>query len=152
MTSFRLACGALACLLLAATAAPLEAEPRRGSGWLESEQEIEAAISNATHVRTRIDGSEEVEFHSDDGRVGYFFEGCLWSGDWWATEETICYRYPSLSGDMSHCFYLRDGPAGLEYWSIEETDARRPLAVVTQLLDGNPRNLALDSTGRCRDT
>ena len=35
-----------------------------------------------------------------------------WSGTWWVQEEAICYRYPSLSGDAAHCFYLREGPAG----------------------------------------
>ncbi|GAB5469722.1 MAG: hypothetical protein Kilf2KO_27520 [Rhodospirillales bacterium] len=152
MLPLRLSCAALVLAFAAISIGPATAESKRGSGWLESEREIEAAISDATHVRTRADGTDEVEFHSEDGRVAYAFEGCLWSGEWWIAEEAICYRYPSLSGDMAHCFYLRDGPAGLEYWSVDDQEARQPLALVKSLLQGNPRDLSLESTGRCRET
>lgn len=125
---------------------------RRGSGWLKSDAELRAAVSDSTHVRRRVDGSEETEYHSEDGRVAYLFDGCLWSGQWWVAEEEICYRYPELSGAMEHCFFLRDGPAGLEFWSVERTAEPRPLAVVEQLLDGNPRGLSLEAGGRCQET
>ena len=128
------------------------AGPKRGEGWLTTDSEIENAVSDATHVRSRSDGSDEIEYHSEDGKVAYLWDGCLWSGEWWVREEQICYRYPSLSGDMAHCFYLRDGPAGLEYWSVDDSEATRPLALVEALLDGNPRDLVMDSGGRCQET
>lgn len=127
------------------------AGPGRGTGWLSSESEIEQAVSDATHVRARVDGSDEVEYHSADGRVAYLWDGCLWSGTWWVEEEALCYAYPSLSGDIAHCFYLRQGPAGLEYWSAEEQDASRPLAWVKSKLAGNARDLAMNSGGRCQE-
>lgn len=138
-----------AALLLAAGIAL--AGPGRGTGWLSTKSEIEAAVSDATHVRSRTDGSDEVEYHSADGKVAYFWDGCIWSGTWWVQDEAICYSYPMLSGDMAHCFYLRQGPAGLEYWSVDEQDARQPLAWVKSKLKGNARDLAMDSGGRCQD-
>ena len=150
--SIRISRGLLIVVCLFSAASMALAEPKRGEGWLESESEIEKAVSDATHVRTRADGTSEVEYHSADGRVAYAFEGCLWSGEWWVSEERLCYRYPSLSGDMAHCFYLRDGPAGLEFWSVDDSEARQPLALVKSLLDGNPQELPLDSGGRCEET
>ncbi|MBC6405010.1 MAG: hypothetical protein GDA41_04675 [Rhodospirillales bacterium] len=140
----------LAALLLAAGTA--EAEPGRGEGWLSGESRIEEAVSGTTHLRGRTDGGDEAEYHTTDGKVAYLWDGCLWSGRWWAEEDRLCYAYPSLSGEAAHCFYLRDGPAGLEYWSVEDPDARQPLAWVKSVLEGNPQGLALNSGGHCQDT
>jgi len=149
----RVSRGLLPCLLLILLAGPAFGEQElRGEGWLTSKEQITAAVSDATHVRSRADGSEEVEYHSADGRVAYFFDGCLWSGEWWVDGSQVCYRYPSLSGLMAHCFHLRDGPAGMEFWSVDDEESHRPLAVVEALLDGNPRNLSLDAGGRCQET
>ncbi len=128
------------------------AGPGRGDGWLSKDSEIEQAVSDATHIRSRVDGSDEVEYHSADGKVAYLWDGCLWSGTWWVQEEALCYTYPSLSGDAAHCFYLREGPAGLEYWSVDEAEANRPLAWVKSKLEGNAKDLAMNSGGGCQDT
>ncbi len=128
------------------------AGPGRGEGWLSSQSEIEQAVSDATHLRSRVDGSDEVEYHSADGKVAYLWDGCLWSGTWWVEEEALCYAYPSFSGDASHCFYLREGPAGLEYWSAEDENAVQPLAWVESRLAGNAQGLAMNSGGHCQDT
>ncbi|MEQ8655537.1 MAG: hypothetical protein RIC87_24005 [Kiloniellales bacterium] len=138
-----------AALVLAAGIAV--AGPGRGEGWLSDQSEIEEAVSDATHIRGRVDGSDEIEYHSADGEVAYLWDGCLWSGTWWVEEARLCYAYPSLSGDAAHCFFLREGPAGLEYWSVDEQNANQPLAWVKSKLDGNAKDLAMNSSGRCRD-
>ncbi|MBC6416666.1 MAG: hypothetical protein GDA47_02430 [Rhodospirillales bacterium] len=151
LSSHRLALPLAAALLL--TAATAGAEPGRGEGWLSGGSRIEEAISGTTHLRGRTDGGGgEVEYHAADGKVAYLLDGCLWSGRWWAEEDRLCYAYPSLSGETAHCFYLRDGPAGLEYWSVEDPGARQPLAWVKSVLEGNPQELAMNSGGHCEDT
>ncbi len=150
MPSRIITAASLAAALVLAAGVAL-AGPGRGEGWLSSKSEIEAAVSDATHLRSRVDGSDEVEYHSADGKVAYLWDGCLWSGTWWVEEEALCYAYPSLSGDAAHCFYLRKGPAGLEYWSVDEESANQPLAWVKSKLAGNARELAMNSGGRCQD-
>ena len=87
--------------------------------------------------------------HTRDGRVAYLFQGCTVSGRWWLEENVLCYAYPSVTGDMKHCFWLRQTRGQLEYWSVSEPQAQTPTAVTIDNLTGNSDNLALGADGPC---
>lgn len=118
-------------------------------GWMQSPQEIAALVEGRTHHRDRADGTQETEFHTRDGRVAYLFQGCTVSGRWWLEENVLCYAYPSVTGDMKHCFWLRQTRGQLEYWSVSEPQAQTPTAVTIDNLTGNSDNLALGADGPC---
>lgn len=146
------AAGLAALLALAVFALPSGAQnsgEREGPGWLQSSQEIADLIEGRTHYRQRDDGTTEVEFHSLDGRVAYEFDGCIIPGRWWVEQNVLCYAYPTMSGGLAHCFWLRLNRGQLEYWSAAEPQEQEPLAVTIDNLTGNPEHLALDADGRC---
>ncbi len=118
-------------------------------GWIQSPVEIAALVEGRTHHRDRADGTSESEFHSRDGRVAYLFDGCTVAGRWWLEENVLCYAYPSVTGEMKHCFWLRQTRGQLEYWSTSEPQASSPTAVTIDNLSGNPDNLALGADGPC---
>lgn len=130
-------------------AAGQAASGQEGPGWLQSGKEIAELIEGRTHYRLRDDGSTEVEFHSMDGRVAYEFDGCIIPGRWWLEENVLCYAYPTMTGDLPHCFWLKQNRGQLEYWSAAEPQSSDPLAVTTDNLTGNPEHLALDADGQC---
>jgi len=141
---------AVAALGLLAQAAPGEAQ-EAADDWLDKAAAIEAVIIDKTHLRQRADGAPEAEYHSADGRVAYRYDGCLWAGEWWLQGGGICYRYPSLTGDEEHCFRLKEGDEGLEFWPDRFLQAPQPLAVVVEILDGPTRGLRLGVDGTCRE-
>jgi len=120
-------------------------------GWIQSAQEIAPLVEGRTHYREREDGASEVEFHSKDGRVAYQFDGCMIAGRWWLEENVLCYAYPSMTGDMAHCFWLRMNRGQLEYWSTEQPQDGDPVAVTLDNIAGNPEHLALDADGLCQE-
>lgn len=122
-----------------------------GPGWMQSGEEITRLVEGRTHVRERNDGQVEVEYHSPDGRVAYEYEGCLISGRWWLEQNVLCYAYPEMTGDLPHCFWLRQVRGQLEYWSVDTPQANQPIAVTTDNLPGNTQQLPLDASGRCTD-
>lgn len=132
---------------LTASAAPEGAPP----GWLQSPQEIAGLVEGRTHHRERADGSTEIEYHARDGRVAYTFQGCTYAGRWWLEENILCYAYLSATGQVPHCFWLRQNRGQLEYWSVAEAQAQAPVAVTTDNLPGNPDHLPLDADGPCEE-
>jgi len=143
--------GALLLVLAGPTAAaPLEGAPDL-PGWLQTPQEMASVIEGRTHYREREDGTTEVEYHSDDGRVAYEFDGCIVGGKWWLEDNVVCYEYPEMTGKLAHCFWLRMERGQLQYWSTTEPQATDPLAVTVDNLAGNPENLALGAGGECLD-
>ncbi len=138
----------LLALALPALQASAEAQP---PGWIQSPQEIAALVEGRTHHRERADGTMETEFHSKDGRVAYLFEGCTIAGRWWLEENVLCYAYPSVTGEMAHCFWLRQVRGQLEYWSVDEPQSKAPTAVTLDNLSGNTDHLSLGADGPCQE-
>ncbi len=137
--------------LALAGAATQAADVSGDPGWLQSQKEIAALVEGRTHYRLRDDGTTEMEFHSLDGRVAYDFDGCIIPGRWWLEENVLCYAYPTMTGDLPHCFWLKLNRGQLEYWSAAEPQGAAPLAVTTDNLTGNPEHLALDADGQCHE-
>jgi len=139
-----------AAFLSTAGGAPIEGAPDL-PGWLQSTKDITAVIEGRTHYREREDGTSEIEYHSQDGRVAYEFDGCIVAGKWWLEDNVVCYAYPEMTGETAHCFWLRMDRGQLQYWSTSEPQATQPLAVTIDNLAGNTENLALGAAGRCQD-
>ena len=86
---------AILLLLLAAPAGAAENAPQ--DGRILGHTALERLVSGRTQYGDRSDGGYDIEFHSDDGRSAYWYEGCLYRGIWWATEEELCYIYPTTT-------------------------------------------------------
>lgn len=150
MTKERAIAWSFTALLLLGVAGASAAETEV-PGWIQSAQEIAPLVEGRTHYREREDGASEIEFHSMDGRVAYQFDGCMIAGRWWLEENVLCYAYPSMTGEMAHCFWLRMNRGQLEYWSTEEPQEGAPVATTFDNLAGNPEHLALDADGQCQE-
>ncbi len=129
----------------AADATPPAAEP---DGQVRGRQTLIALIADRTQYGDRSDGTSDIEYHSADGRSAYWFEDCLWRGQWWATDEMICYVYPTTSWPGPHCFTVeRRGGA---HWFVGVGGAVDRLEIeITANVPGNVENFPLDQEGNC---
>lgn len=115
---------------------------------ITGEEALTALVADRTQYGDRSDGLSDIEFHSGDGRSAYWYDGCLYRGVWWATEDALCYIYPTTTWPGPHCFTVerRDGqltfvgsPGGPDALVIS----------ITANVPGNPENFPLDGEGNC---
>jgi len=117
-------------------------------GQVRGRQTLIDLVADRTQYGDRSDGTTDIEFHSGDGRSAYWFEDCLWRGQWWATDEMICYVYPTTSWPGPHCFtverragrYIFVGVGG----SVDTLEI-----TITSNVPGNVENFPLDQEGNC---
>lgn len=111
---------------------------------------LEALVSGRTQYRDRSDGTSEIEYHSPDGRSAYVWDNCIERGQWWATDDQICFFYPDTTLQGPHCFWIkRNAKDQLEFWWSGDPGAPLPTATTIEDLPGNVEHLPLDSTGEC---
>jgi hypothetical protein len=139
-------------LLLALLALPaIAAEatpPTEPDGQLRGRQRLIDLVADRTQYGNRSDGTSDIEYHSADGRSAYWFEDCLWRGQWWATDEMICYVYPTTSWPGPHCFTVER--RGGTHWFVGVGGAVDRLEIrITANLPGNVENFPLDQEGNC---
>jgi len=136
---------ALVALLLAAPAAAEEPPP---DGRLLGHATLEALVSGCTEYGDRSDGGYDIEFHSDDGRSAYWYEGCLYRGIWWATEDSLCYIYPTTTWPGPHCFHVERQEGQLSFVGTPGGPDNLVITI-TSNVPGNPENFPLDGEGNC---
>lgn len=138
-------------LLLWLTALPAVAEtpaPPQPDGQIRGRQALIDLLADRTQYGDRSDGTWDIEFHSADGRSAYWYEDCLWRGQWWATDEMVCYVYPTTSWPGPHCFTV-ERRAG-QTWFVGVGGAVDRLEIlITRNVPGNPENFPLDQEGNC---
>lgn len=138
---------ALGCLLAAPALAESEAEPPP-DGRLTGREALTELVADRTQYGDRSDGSSDIEYHAADGRSAYWYEGCLWRGQWWATEEMLCYLYPTTDWPGPHCFTV-ERQAG-DYYFVAANDSYDPLTIrITANEPGNTENFPMDAEGGC---
>lgn len=109
---------------------------------------LEELVSGRTQYGNRSDGSSDVEFHSEDGRSAYWYEGCLYRGIWWATEDQLCYIYPTTAWPGPHCFIVER--RGGQVTFVGTPGGEDALVItITANVPGNPENFPLDGEGNC---
>lgn len=143
-----LAAGLLAAVVSAALAGADDAvqKPEQITG----KAALEALVSGRTQYRDRSDGTSEIEYHSPDGRSAYVWDNCIERGQWWATEDQICFFYPDTALQGPHCFWIkRNAKDQLEFWWSGDPRAPLPTATTVEDLPGNVERLPLDTTGEC---
>jgi hypothetical protein len=135
--------------LLALLATPVAAaEGTPADGRVLGHAVLEELVSGRTQYGDRSDGSSDIEFHSDDGRSAYWYEGCLYRGIWWATEDQLCYIYPTTSWPGPHCFIV-ERRAG-QFTFVGSPGGENALVIaITANVPGNPENFPLDGEGNC---
>ncbi len=125
---------------------PLE---RHWKNRITGVETLEALVKNRTQYRTRSDGSFEVEYQSPDGISAYLWEGCVIRGEWWTTEDEICFFYPDNDLQGPHCFYIEKGEKGLEFWWSGNPFATEPTATTVRDVEGNSEQLPVGVNGEC---
>lgn len=135
----------LALLLLSVPALGEEPPPE---GRILGNEALETLVSGRTQYGDRSDGSSDIEFHSDDGRSAYWYEGCLYRGIWWATADTLCYIYPTTSWPGPHCFLVERRDGALRFVGTPG-DPEALVITITANVPGNPENFPLDGEGNC---
>ncbi len=120
----------------------------RPDGHIVGKATLIELVADATLYGDRSDGALDIEYHHPDGRSAYWFEGCLYRGQWWATAEELCYFYPTTDWPGPHCF-------SAEVWSgqlymVGSGDVLGDLVIqITERAAGNSEHLALDAEGGC---
>lgn len=136
----------LALLLAAAPAAAGETPP--ADGRVTGHEALVTLVSGRTQYGDRSDGGTDIEYHNDDGRSAYWYEGCLYRGIWWATEDELCYIYPTTTWPGPHCFVVERSGGQLAFvGSPGGADAL--VITITANVPGNPENFPLDGEGNC---
>ncbi len=139
----------LAASLTFAWSSPVDAD-RAQEGWITGQAALAALVANRTQYRDRSDGSSEIEYHSADGRSAYLWDSCIERGEWWTTEQQICFYYPDTTLQGPHCFWVRkNGQEQLEFWWAGDPGALLPTATAVKDVEGNVERLPLDVTGEC---
>lgn len=136
-------------LALAAGSAAAEEAAPRPDGRILGKAALVELVSGATLYGERSDGTEDIEYHHPDGRSAYWYEGCLYRGQWWADDQQLCYLYPTTDWPGPHCFaaevwqgslfMVGGGEAALDLLSIE----------ITGRTEGNSESFPLDAEGGC---
>lgn len=145
------AAGLLALGLQAGTAwsSPVGAEARE-DGWITGKEALAEIVADRTHYRDRSDGSSEIEYHTTDGRSAYLWDSCIERGQWWTTEQQVCFFYPDTALQGPHCFWVRrNDQEQLEFWWAGDPGALLPTATTVEDAAGNVERLPLDTTGEC---
>lgn len=141
---------ALGCLLAApalAESTGTETEVPQ-DGRLTGQEALIELVAGRTQYGNRSDGTSDIEYHAPDGRSAYWYEGCLWRGQWWATEEMLCYLYPTTDWPGPHCFTV-ERRAGA-YYFVAANDSDAPLTIrITANEPGNTENFPMDAEGGC---
>ena len=141
----------LTCLLLALAPAAAAEEATRGDrpeGRILGESALSDLVSGATLYGDRPDGTIDIEYHHPDGRSAYWYEGCLYRGQWWAEQQQLCYVYPTTDWPGPHCF-------AAEVWNgqlylVGAGDTLDGLVIeITERVEGNSENFPLDAEGGC---
>lgn len=137
-----------ALLALLALALPARGEEAVPDGRILGHKTLESLVSGRTQYGDRSDGSSDIEFHSSDGRSAYWYEGCLYRGIWWATEDTLCYIYPTTTWPGPHCFIVERRDGALRF--VGAPGDLDPLVItITANVPGNPEHFPLDGEGNC---
>lgn len=118
------------------------------NGLITGHQVLDELVRGRTQYGLRSDGSNDVEYHAEDGTSAYWYWGCLYRGRWWATEENICYYYPALDVPGPHCFTVTRQDDQLQFWAAGGADTA-PTVVITKTVDGNPENFPLNTDLVC---
>jgi hypothetical protein len=137
---------ALAALLL--LSAPAQGEETVPEGRVLGNETLETLVSGRTQYGNRSDGSSDIEFHSSDGRSAYWYEGCLYRGIWWATDDSLCYIYPTTTWPGPHCFFVERQDGALRFVGTPG-DPDALVITITDNVPGNPENFPLDGEGNC---
>lgn len=139
---------ALVLALAAGTAAAEEAQPQP-DGRILGQSALTELVNDATLYGDRSDGTLDIEYHHPDGRSAYWYEGCLYRGQWWADEQQLCYFYPTTSWPGPHCFAAEVWQGKL-YMVGAGDDALGQLTIeITERTEGNSENFPLDAEGDC---
>lgn len=140
---------ALALLLPAAPGGSQELASS-GEGWITGKAALTELVSDRTHYRDRSDGSSEVEYQAPDGRSAYLWDNCVERGQWWVTEQEVCFFYPDTALQGPHCFRVkRNGKQQIEFWWSGDPLAPLPTATTVDDRPGNAERLPLGVTGEC---
>lgn len=136
-------------LTSAAVSSPVGADAK-DDGWITGKEALAAALADRTHYRDRSDGSSEIEYHAADGRSAYLWDSCIERGEWWTTEQQVCFFYPDTALQGPHCFWLRrNAEDQIEFWWAGDPGALLPTATTVEDVPGNVERLPLDTTGEC---
>jgi len=123
-------------------------EPVPADDRVVGREALTALVSGRTQYGDRSDGGSDIEFHSADGRSAYWYEGCLYRGVWWATEDALCYIYPTTSWPGPHCFAVERIDGHLSF--VGTPGGEDALVIrITANVPGNPENFPLDGEGNC---
>jgi len=146
-------CLALVCGLATGAYAVTDAPPAplpSAADWIQGRATLHALVSGRTHYRDRSDGTSEIEYHDPDGRSAYIWDNCIERGEWWVTEQEICFFYPDTALQGPHCFLVKENTKGqLEFWWSGDPAALLPTATTIQDVEGNVERLPLGVTGEC---
>jgi len=137
-----------AALLLAAAPASGAGDEEAPQGQLTGQAALEALVADRTLYGVRSDGIQDIEFHHPDGRSAYWYDGCLYRGQWWATEEMLCYLYPTTTWPGPHCFIAERWQGRL--YMLGVGGAVETLVIeITRQESGNSEAFPLDAEGEC---
>lgn len=139
----------LALLALAATLAlSFAAEAVSPVQAITGKAKLEALVSGKTQYGHRSDGTDDVEYHKENGVSAYWYWGCLYRGRWWATEENICYFYPAMDVPGPHCFSVTEEAGELLFYGTGDPSGS-PTVRIYQSLDGNVEAFPLNTDLVC---
>lgn len=137
-------------LLLAAwpAAADETTDAPATEGQVLGRKALAALVADRTQYGDRSDGLKDIEYHSADGRSAYWFDDCIWRGQWWATDEMLCYVYPTTNWPGPHCFTVERHDGKLYFIGIGGS-VDRLVIEITKNVPGNVENFPMDAEGNC---
>jgi hypothetical protein len=98
------------------------------------------------------DGSKWREYSAADGRTVWEFDGCLHPGTWRVSGSAVCYVYPSWDDGRPQCFMVYQSEQRTHFvWLDPATGDQWLVSEVTELAEGNPDHLPLESGPNCGD-
>ena len=137
-------------MLFAVASAALATEDRGtpADGRITGKAALERLVTDQTLYGVRSDGLSDIEYHHPDGRSAYWYDGCLYRGQWWATEEMLCYLYPTTTWVGPHCFTAERWAGQL--YMVGVGGAVGMLSIeITDVVAGNSEGFPLDAEGEC---
>lgn len=137
-------------LLLAAWSAAADetTDAPPAEGQVLGRKALSALVADRTQYGDRSDGLQDIEYHSADGRSAYWFEDCIWRGQWWATDQMLCYVYPTTNWPGPHCFTVERHAGRLYFIGVGDA-ADRLVIEITKNVPGNVENFPMDAEGNC---
>lgn len=94
-------------------------------------------------------GFEWSEYHCPNGRSIYLRGDEIYIGQWWSSDNHVCYTYPDFDPGIDHCFNIFAMTDGSYVAKNIESENRVTVRIKGRLL-GDPLNLRVGH-GRCDD-